>query len=229
MSASPRYAVYWAPDTDHPLWKAGCDWLGRDPESAWTALEHRAHVGEPRRYGFHATLKAPMALRDGVGFEDLSDAAERLAASRRSFDMPLLEVTTLRGFIALRPAITVTVDHPLRRLSDACVRDLDTLRRPLSGEELARRLGSMDFDAAERANIDAVGYAFAFDRWQFHMTLSDGFAPADAAKRNTMLDEARRHFAEALRPQLRCTALSLFAEPAPGRPFELVRRLPLAA
>ena len=29
-SSSARHAIYWAPDLAHPLWSAGCDWLGRD-------------------------------------------------------------------------------------------------------------------------------------------------------------------------------------------------------
>ena len=28
-----RYALYFAPAAGHPLWTAGCDWLGRDPEA----------------------------------------------------------------------------------------------------------------------------------------------------------------------------------------------------
>jgi hypothetical protein len=229
VSESPRYAIYWAPDADHTLWQAGCEWLGRDPESGWTAERLREHVGEPLRYGFHATLKAPMRLRDGVSEQDLFVAAQRLAASKASFTMPPLEVTTLRGFVALRLIGAIGVAHPLRQLADACVRELDALRRPPTEDELARRLQSMDFDATERASIEAFGYPFVFDRWQFHVTLSDSFSDADSSQRDRMLAEARRHFSAALEAPLRCTALSVFVEEAPRKPFRLLRRLPLAA
>lgn len=228
MNGSPRIAAYWAPDASHPLWKAGCDWLGRDAQSGWTAGTARDHVAEPRRYGFHATLKAPMKLRDGAAVQDAVDAVAHLAGRHPSFSMPLLEVSTLRGFIALRPAVRIDASHPLRRLSDACVVELDGLRRPPTAEDLARREQSMDFDAAQRANIAAYGYAFVLDQWRFHMTLSDSFPAHGLATRDHMLAEARRHFADALAVPLRCTGVSVFIEPSPGSPFELLQRLPLA-
>lgn len=227
MTASPRLALYWTPDADHPLWQAGCDWLACDPESASALGPARAHTAEPRRYGFHATLKAPMVLRAGASPQDMIDAAARLAASFASFDMPALVVTTLRGFIALRPATTLAPAHPLRQLADACVRELDVLRRPLTPQERDRRLRSMDFDAQERDNLESFGYAFVFDRWQFHMTLSDSFAQSETAARDRMLADASQHFAPALRAPLSCNALSVFLEPSPGSPFQLVQRLPL--
>ena len=30
---SARVALYYAPALDDPLWRAGCAWLGRDPET----------------------------------------------------------------------------------------------------------------------------------------------------------------------------------------------------
>ena len=54
-----RYGVYWAPQPHHPLWSAGCEWLGRDasrPDKTWPP---HAATGTPRRYGFHATMKPP--------------------------------------------------------------------------------------------------------------------------------------------------------------------------
>ena len=65
-AVTPRYAVYWTPPADHPLWRAGCDWLGRDAERAQVDRPGEgpeALTRAPRRYGFHATLKAPMRLR----------------------------------------------------------------------------------------------------------------------------------------------------------------------
>ena len=64
-----RYALYLTPPPESDLWRFGCDVIGRDaltgdlragfaPEGheleAWHDL-----TSDPRRYGFHATLKAP--------------------------------------------------------------------------------------------------------------------------------------------------------------------------
>jgi hypothetical protein len=225
-----RYAAYWTPDLRHPLWQAGCEWLGRDALSGWISASPRPHTKEPRRYGFHATLKAPMALRAGATEQDFLQRLADVAARHAAFAMPPLEVSTLRGFVALRPSVQIHPTHPLRQLADACVRDLDGLRRPATAEELDRRLQSMDFDSEERANIEQVGYAFAFGKWRFHMTLSDSFGSSepDRQQRDRLIDEAREHFLPALAAPLECTGVSLFVEPSPGMPFVLAGRVPLA-
>ncbi|NJO54321.1 MAG: hypothetical protein HC829_05245, partial [Bacteroidales bacterium] len=76
-----RYALYFAPLDDRPLWKFGSATIGWD---AQLAAERPAlppaqalvpgwaeATAEPRRYGFHATLKAPFALAEGTSAEAL--------------------------------------------------------------------------------------------------------------------------------------------------------------
>lgn len=213
-----RYAVYYAPEPDHPLWAAGCDWLGRDPAVSDTASgTPRPHTVEPRRYGFHTTLKPPMALRgEAAAF---LDAVAALAATWPRFPMPPLEVRTLGRFVALRPSVDVDEAHPLRRLADACVRDLDAWRLPQP------RTAEPSLSDTQRALQDRWGYAHVFAHWRFHLTLSDsvedGLVPG-------LVDDARRHFADALRQPLDCESLCVFTEPADGAPFRLTHRFPLA-
>ncbi len=218
---SSRYGIYWAPPADHPLWQAGCAWLGGDPETGATHAA-RAHRAAPRRYGFHATLKPPFALRDGLGEADLAEALAALAATLAAFALRPLRVDLLGDFIALRPCEPVEADHPLRRLADACVRELDPLRRPAGAAERARR-AALALDAGERRNLERWGYPWVLDTWRFHMTLSDSL-PA-GAPRDALLAEAADFFAPALAAPLRCDALALFVEPAPGADFRLVRRI----
>ena len=69
---NPRYAIYFVPAADSALYRFGSAVLGYDcytgndvgfpgplpmKNGAWRDL-----TGEPRRYGFHATLKAPFHL-----------------------------------------------------------------------------------------------------------------------------------------------------------------------
>jgi len=229
MGASARYAIYWAPPAAHPLWQAGCRWLGRDAITGEADMHPREATATPRRYGFHATLKAPMHLRDGMGESDLVDALTRLADASHRFDMPPLEVRSLRGFLALRPCNAVSAEHPLRRLADACVLGLDALRRPMSADDEQRRLRSLPFDELQRQNIRRYGHAFVGERWQFHLTLSDSFGddPASMHRRDEMLGQARAHFASALAAPLSCDAVCVFVESAPGQPFMLVHRVAL--
>lgn len=235
MRPGMRYAIYWAPEREHPLWRSGCAWLGRDPESADPSnaagdRTARAHVESPRRYGFHATLKPPMALRVDAGEADVVAALQRIAARTPAFTMPALEVALLRDFVALRPRTPMHASHPLRRLADVCVSELDPLRRTPTAVELQRRLQGQPLDADEQANVQRWGYPYVFRAWQFHLTLSDGFGPgpADRAACDRLLTEAHQHFEDALATPLHCESVAMYVEPRPGAPFVLARRVPLA-
>jgi hypothetical protein len=225
-----RYALYFAPAAHHPLWTAGCRWLGRDPESGASGAGG-AHRGEPRRYGFHATLKPPFALREGATRSQLLAALAHFVDHRPPFAMPALEVATLGDFVALRPAAAdaIAADHPLRCLADDCVRLFDEFRRPPSPAETERRLAA-GLDDAQRENLARWGYAHVFGQWRCHMTLSDSL-PRDAdgeRVRAGLLDEARRDFAAALALPLRCDGVALFVEDAPGADWRLARRFDFA-
>ncbi|MEO8804565.1 MAG: DUF1045 domain-containing protein [Burkholderiaceae bacterium] len=226
-----RHAVYYAPPEDHALWRAGCEWLGRDPgQGHAVTLPASAHVAAPWRYGFHATLKAPMTLAEGASEADFVAALRRLAAQHAPFAMPALHVATLGEFVALRPREPLAADHPLRRLADACVVELDRWRNVGNiAERVRHRLAA--HAPGQRLNAERYvalyGYAHVLDDWRFHMTLSDPL-PDDEA-RDAVLRAARRHFAPALALPLVCNALCLFVEPQPGTPFELRHRVPLGA
>jgi hypothetical protein len=115
-AVTPRYAVYWTPPADHPLWRAGCDWLGRDAERAQVDRPGEgpeALTRAPRRYGFHATLKAPMRLRGAADTHTFITAVATLALRHREFTMPPLQVDRLGDFVALRPHRRPAAGTPL--------------------------------------------------------------------------------------------------------------------
>jgi hypothetical protein len=221
VTTAHRYAIYWTPPPTHALWQAGCDWLSSE----------RPATTAPRRYGFHATLKAPMALRPGTDESDFLDAVRRLAGRMRRFAMPPLVVTTLGDFMALRPATSVSARHPLRRLADACVRELDDWRAPLDDAALRERLRRQPVSAQQETLLRRWGYAHVFDQWRFHMTLSDSLPPDGNGNslRHRIVAEAQRFFAPALDLPLDCDALCVFVEPAPGAAFVAAHRFALAA
>lgn len=221
-----RYAVYYAPADDHPLWQAGCQWLGRNPADALDLRDPPAARREPWRYGFHATLKAPLRLCPSLREGQLHAALCALAAATPAFEMPRLQVTTLADFIALRPAEALEREHALWRLADACVRELDAFRAPPTAAELARRQ-ARPLEPAAQARLQQWGYPHVLGGWRFHMTLSDSLA--DEAERAALLAQAQQHFAAALAVvPLRCDSICLFVESAPGVPLQLLRRYPLA-
>lgn len=224
-----RYAIYFAPPREHPLWRIGCTLLGRDPESGEEIAQpplagigqdrFAAITAEARRYGWHATLKPPFVLAAGTRRAMLEAALARFAAHRPGFAMPPLTLADLKGFLAVVPRERSAA---LAALAADCVRDFDAFRAPPSEAELARRRRA-GLDAAEEANLAAWGYPYVMERFRFHMTLTMRLAEderaAVAASLAPLLEEA-------LAAPLMAAGLALYGEPAPGADFRLLRRYP---
>jgi len=216
---SARYAVYWAPETGHALWRAGCAWLGRDAEGR-AGGSPAAGRAAPWLYGFHATLKPPMHLADGVEADALHAALATLANEVAPFALPALKVQTLSDFVALRLPQTPPA---LQSLADRCVVQLDGFRRPADDTELARRRDGLDDE--QRGLLMRWGYPHVLHRWRFHMTLSDALAePADQAR---IQREAEAWFAPALAAPVGVESIALFEQATAGAPLECVARFAL--
>src|SRR5579872_491069 len=105
-----RVAVYYAPRPDDCLHRDASCWLGRDAATGTPTTQPDipgiAEVtAEPRLYGFHATLKPPMRLADGVSWDDVLQSADALARRLTAFDLPPLAVSDVHGFVALRETV----------------------------------------------------------------------------------------------------------------------------
>ncbi|HUG63570.1 MAG TPA: DUF1045 domain-containing protein [Methylomirabilota bacterium] len=216
-----RYAVYFTPSPDKALAAAGAGWLGRDaftgellPQPVVPSVDPerlRVVTADPRRYGFHATLKPPFQLASDAGEADLVAAFADFAASRPAFETRL-EVGRLGGFLALVPAGS---DEELRALADAAVVAFDRFRAPLAAAELERRRrGGMT--AVEDDNLVRWGYPYVFDAFRFHMTLSHSLADPELAAIETA---ARAWFDEIVSEPTDVDTLGLFVERDPGGPF----------
>jgi hypothetical protein len=215
----PRYAVYWLPDEAHPLWRAGCAWLGRDPASTAGGAPPPGR-GDPWRYGFHATLKAPIALRPPYSAADFVHAVRALALAVEAFELPPLAVGELDGFVALRPTAQSAA---LQALADRCVVELDVFRAPMPPAEQQRRAAGLS--ALQLELLQRWGYPHVLSAWRMHLTLTD--REDDARRRRAWRDEARRHFDVALRQPLAVRDIAVLEEPAAGAPLTLLCRLPL--
>ena len=105
-----RFAIYAAPGG---LLRTQAErWLGRSVTGApvtpagpagWTRAAVDEITVSARRYGFHATLKAPFRLAPGRTAEELDDALVRFAAGRERVLIPRLRLARLGGFFALVP------------------------------------------------------------------------------------------------------------------------------
>jgi putative phosphonate metabolism protein len=220
-----RVALYYAPAINDPLHDAASTWLGRDAETNAPRRQPdlpdiAAITADARGYGFHATLKAPMRLAQGVHWDDFVAATEAVAAGIRPFDLPPLAVQDLHGFLAIRETAE---SHALQALADLCVAGVDHLRAPLTEAELARRRKN-GLPPAQEALLNRWGYTYVFGEFFFHMTLTRRLGAAEKA----IYLPAARDFFGPLLGQPRCvTDIALFTQAAPDAPFTIAQRVPL--
>jgi putative phosphonate metabolism protein len=220
-----RVAIYATPDITSPWWDLGSEWLGRCahrqldlPQPAIKGLDAatQAHLTtDPRRYGWHATLKAPFRLADGVDLEQLSQAVADLCAQQTAFTLPHLKVVHMGRFLALR------LEDPspaLDRLAADCVMQLQNLAAPLSASEIARRRAA-GLTPEQDALMLAWSYPWVLDQFRFHFSLTGDLSGAPAETVERLVNAAGERF-HSLSP-LHMNCLSLFIEPTPGADFLL--------
>jgi putative phosphonate metabolism protein len=222
-----RYAIYWAPPAGSPLATFGAAVLGRDadtgldvPQPALPGIAPerlRTLTDDPRRYGFHGTLKAPFALADGVTGAELHDAVATFAADWAPFTAPKLSLTAIGGFLALVPS-TESVDLDL--LAGECVANFDRFRAPPDPADIARRRAA---GLTERQDVNLIewGYPYVFEDFQFHLTLTGWIdQPEHDAVRAALAPLAAPY----CRKPLPVEGLAVFEQAARDRPFVITGR-----
>jgi len=177
-------------------------------------------TAEPRRYGFHATLKPPMRLAEGRSWAELMTAVRTVAAGIAPFDLPRLAVHDLRGFLALRETEPCPA---LQALADACVEQLDPFRaRPSEAELAARRGGRLSPE--QGAMLARWGYPYVFGTWFFHMTLTRRLSELE---KEVFLPAAEAYFAPVLELPRRVVDLCIFTQAGPDAAFNIAERVRL--
>lgn len=179
-----RYAIYFAPARHTPLWRFGSAVLGYDAETArdvaqllppgWEAGAFHALTVEPRRYGFHATLKAPFRLAAGADEAVLIAALNAFAARQTAFALPSLEVRAITARKSEGGFVALTEPEPtpaLLALERAAVTVFEPFRAPLTEEEIAKRRPDR-LSEPQLAHLTAFGYPHILDDFRFHLTLT---------------------------------------------------------
>lgn len=218
-----RYALYYTPGPDDALSRAAAHWLGRDPHAGtlhdqpdlgWLAGDVlQALTESPRRYGFHATLKAPFSLRDGRRVDELVEHVARFADKQPPVPLPCgLEVSRLGPFFALVPSGEAGA---LDAFAAACVRTFEPFRAPLSDADLQRRRKS-NLTRIQDAYLVDWGYPYVFDAFRYHMTLT---GPVAESLREPMQRELSARFSEKAAAHRTIGSIALFEQPARDQPF----------
>lgn len=197
-----RYSIYFAPARDSALWQAAQAWLSQPDLEALTV--------SARRYGFHATLRAPMALAGE--YDELEAGLEAFAVEHRPVVLTNLAPRLLEGFLAL------TTEPQPKALTDFAaevVTSFEPFRAPLTLAERERRLQA-PLSERQIELVDRFGYPYVLEQFQFHMTLTDRL-PEE--RRDDILAAATDWFAKPLSEPVRLDRLVVFEEPEPGAAF----------
>jgi putative phosphonate metabolism protein len=230
-----RYAIYYAPPERSTWWRFGARWLGRDAASAAVLAQpevpgvppeaFRALTETPRRYGFHATIKAPFALRAGMTRDGLAAALERFCAPRAAFPMPHFEVARIDDFLALAPAAR---ESRVNDLAADCVRDFEPFRAPLEPAELEQRRRA-GLSPRQDRYLEEFGYPFVLAEFRFHLTLTGSVGSVPPQHVAAVRVAAEQAVAALADEPLHFDALALFEQPERAGPFRLVARFPFGA
>jgi putative phosphonate metabolism protein len=232
MAHFPRYAIYYVPARDSALDRFGAELLGHD---AWTGSalpfpislieqipDWQELSADPRKYGFHATLMAPMALADGKTEAALLEACADFAKEARPIPSITPVVDSISGFIAVIPQQR---SHLLEQLAADCVRAFDRLRAPLTPEDRARRNPSK-LSPRQVEYLDRWGYPYVMEEFRFHMTLTGRLGDI---RRKSVLAILRERFAGLELQTLAVDRLALFRQDDAGARFAIVGDWPLRA
>jgi putative phosphonate metabolism protein len=225
MANYPRYAIYYAPAPGSDLVRFGAHLLGYDAFGGGdlpfadgieqTVPDWRDLTQDPRKYGFHATLKAPMPLASGVTDAELLAACEIFAGTPRKIPVIRPVVDSISGFIAV---VTAEPSPELERLAADCTREFDSFRAPLTPEDRARRNPSR-LTPRQRDYLDRWGYPYVMEDFRFHLTLTGRL---DAGRRATILPILRQRFAALGMVTLAIDRIALFRQDGAEARFRII-------
>ncbi|KGT77189.1 DUF1045 domain-containing protein [Bradyrhizobium japonicum] len=231
MTDFPRYAIYFAAGADSALTRFGAELLGYDvytgdevpfpADASRVAPDWRDVTADPRKYGFHGTLKAPMALAPGRTEAKLVAACAAFAGKARPMPSIRPVVDSISGFIAVIPTEPVGA---LQQLAADCVREFDDFRAPMTAEDRARRKPDK-LTERQRDYLDRWGYPYVMEEFRFHMTLTGRL---DVERRGPILEMLRARFAALGLDTLAIDRIALFKQDDARTRFRFVGEWALA-
>lgn len=239
LEAQPRYALYFAPVHDNHWWKAGSHWLGRDAatdlcypqpsvDNVPNAVLHRL-TKDARRYGFHATLKAPFRLAKGFSEKHLIAMAHSFSRTQPAIEMNDIGVHFLGEFLALQTTDRISQEK-INALATRCVSYFDLLRAQPNEAELIKRK-RYPLSARQEVLLAKWGYQYTEEEYRFHLTLTDTLASEHKKVAEAICDVAIKCFStsdQATRPFV-IDGLTIFKESFPGAPMIVWKHFPFSA
>ena len=229
MANYPRYAIYYAAGPGSALTDFGASLLGYDAYSGEELAfpdgvppDWRDLTQDPRKYGFHATLKAPMALAPGRTEAQLVAACELFADAARAIPLIRPVVDSISGFIAVIPSERCA---ELQELAAEATRAFDFFRAPLT-RKIAHGAIRTKLTANQCEYLDRWGYPYVMEEFRFHMTLTGRLS---AERRDNVVPMLRERFAAIGLAALDIDRIALFRQDNAASRFRIIGDWPLRA
>jgi putative phosphonate metabolism protein len=232
MATFPRYAIYYVSAPGSDLDRFGAQLLGYDafsgeelpfPDGVVQSVpDWRDLTGDPRKYGFHATLKAPLSLAQGKTEAELLAACEAFAGTARTIPVVKPVVNSISGFIAVVPA---EPSAELERFAADCTSEFDSFRAPLTADDRARRNPSQ-LTPRQREHLDRWGYPYVMQDFRFHMTLTGRL---DAGGRERVVTMLQSRFSTVGIETLPIDRIALFRQESQDSRFRIIEHWKLRA
>ena len=226
MATFPRYAIYYVAAPGSDLDRFGAQLLGYDaytggdlpfPDGIMQmAPDWRDLTRDPRKYGFHATLKAPLSLAPGKTEAELLATCESFAHKPRPIPVIRPVVGSISGFIAVVPAAP---SAELDRLAADCTSEFDSFRAPLTSEDRARR-NTSDLTPRQCEHLDRWAYPYVMEDFRFHMTLTGRLA---VERREPILTMLRNRFSAIGLKTLAIDRIAVFRQESSDSRFRIVK------
>jgi hypothetical protein len=171
---------------------------------------------EPRRYGFHATLKAPFHLLPSHSEQQLIKSLQNFAGLGHAVRTFVPAVRMLSGFFAVVPR---DAEPALDALATSCTTIFDAYRAPITPQERARRI-ALRLDEEQIRNLDRWGYPYVLSQYQFHLTLT-GKIPS--SRRKAVLAILLKSFRQSgVEPSVAIDRVALVKQGSPDASFRVV-------
>ncbi len=226
MDQGPRYAIYFVPAADSKLYRYGSAILGYDCYTG-ASVDFPAEFGNgavnwnelttpPRRYGFHATLKAPFHPSPSCTERQLVNALQNFGGLGHAVRSFAPTVRLLDGFFAVVPRQAATA---LDALAASCTTLFDAYRAPMSPQQRAQRI-ALGLSRSQIENLDRWGSPYVLAEFRFHLTLTGRVAPSRRkAIIATLLDTFHRMGVER---SIAVDRLALVRQETPDATFRVV-------
>jgi len=216
-----RCAIYFIPPPDDPLTVAAAHWLGRNPYTGARVIsaaeglipDHHAFLtAAPRRFGFHACLKAPFVLASHRQLTELENALDRFSQDADPISVPQTRVGIVDNCFGLLPAAPV---QDLTELAGRLVVEFDSFRRPFAEHE-PNGHSLRALSARQLSNLLIWGCPDVLDQFRFQMMLT---GPVEREEREHVSAVLHRFFGQLIGLPILVDQIALFIEPEPLAPL----------